>query len=196
MQYNNNLIEINKNSFDVEIDLLYASKNNFTGKIIYKPNCKCYLHKDAARKLQLACNFSNQFGYRLKITDAFRPMEAQHTLWNHTPDANYVSDPNKKNPQIPHCRGGAIDLTLLDTTGKELNMGTKVDEFSHLSTINGMTQLNSEEIRNRCILTGIMVLAGWDYYEHEWWHYQLPNLFTNNTYPIIYNSDLEESMLI
>ena len=43
----------------------------------------------------------------------------------------FVSDP--KTGSTPHCRGVAIDLTLVDESGKELDMGTDFDEFSELA---------------------------------------------------------------
>ena len=44
------LIEINKNKFDVAIDLKYAGKDNIVGKKIFLEN-KCLLHPEAASKL-------------------------------------------------------------------------------------------------------------------------------------------------
>ena len=40
------LIKITKKKYPIEIDLLYATKKNFTGKQINKKK-DCYLHKEA-----------------------------------------------------------------------------------------------------------------------------------------------------
>ena len=38
--------------------------------------------------------------------------------------------------------------------------------------------------KNRLILLGIMTAAGWDYYENEWWHYQLHD---SKKWPLVSN---------
>ena len=43
---NQNFIKVNQNQLDVDIDLRYASKNNFTGNKIYFSE-SCFLHKIA-----------------------------------------------------------------------------------------------------------------------------------------------------
>ena len=61
-------------------------------------------------------------GWRLRIYDAFRPIEAQWALWRAAPGSPYVADPRKGGP---HTRGVALDLTLLDGAGIPLDMGGK-----------------------------------------------------------------------
>src|SRR3546814_18781361 len=100
--------------------------------------------------------------------DAFRPVEAQWALWNHTPDPNYVADPRKGGP---HTRGAAVDLTLL-RDGAPLDMGTAFDCLHPLSH-HGVTDIAPEAQRNRLTLLGVMTAGGWDFYRNEWWHSQL-----------------------
>ena len=47
------LIEITEEKYEVNIELSYAKSDNFTGKKIYKKN-RCFIHKDALPKLELA----------------------------------------------------------------------------------------------------------------------------------------------
>ncbi len=119
------LIEIKPPNFNVNLDIRYATKNNFTGKPIYS-NTRCYLIEKAAKKLKKAIKIACQLNYKLKIYDAYRPEEAQYKLWKYNPDPNFLSDPKKGSP---HTRGIALDLTLLDSNMNELDMGTKFDEF-------------------------------------------------------------------
>ncbi len=172
------LIRIEKPQFDVELEIVYASPDNFTGAPIYRHNA-CYLHIDAAACLQRAVKLAKELGYRLKIFDGFRPHEAQWVLWNHTPDPNFISNP--ETGSMPHCRGVAVDLTLIDRNGRELDMGTPFDSLTPLSH-HGVTEIMEEAQRNRFILLGIMTASGWDFYRNEWWHYQL---FQSRSYPII-----------
>lgn len=164
------LTEIKKPEFDVEIYIAYATNDNFTSKPVYAKQ-KCFLHPVAAEKLQTAIGYAAEIGYRFKIFDAYRPTEAQFKLWEHTPDPNFLANPNSGSP---HSRGVAIDLTLIDIDGNELDMGTAFDEFDPKS-YHSSKKISAEAQKNRRILLGIMTAAGWDWYDNEWWHYQLAN---------------------
>jgi len=69
-------------------------------------------------------------------------------------------------------RGIAVDLTLTDGDGVDLEMGTPFDDFTDKAH-HGNTAISAEAQRNRMTLLGIMTAAGWDRYDYEWWHYQL-----------------------
>lgn len=161
-------VEITRFEFDVEIELAYATDQNFMGVPIYRRN-SCFLHPETASLLLRAIKLAAPLGLRLKILDGFRPTEAQWALWTHTPDANFVADPRLGSP---HSRGAAIDLTLLDSSGTELDMGTRFDDFSNRAH-HGSQEISPIAQRNRALLLGLMTMSGFDYYQLEWWHYQL-----------------------
>ena len=181
------LIEITKETHGVELDIAYATKNNFTGAPIYGRSC-CFLRKEAEVCLTKAKRSAQSLGLKIKIFDAFRPSEAQWVLWNHTPDPNFLADPRRGSP---HSRGIAVDLTLIDKTGKDLEMGTDFDTFDHRSH-HGNIDVSSEAHHNRHLLMGIMTLAGWDFYKNEWWHYQLHN---THEFPLLSDSVLVEGIM-
>lgn len=181
------LIKITEDSHGVELDIAYATKNNFTGAPVYERN-NCFLRKEAEKCLMEAKKFAEILGYRLKIFDAFRPTEAQWVLWNHTPDPNFLADPRRGSP---HSRGVAIDLTLIDENGLNVEMGTSFDTF-HQKSHHGNVDVPLEAQRNRHMLLGIMTLAGWDFYKNEWWHYQL---FNPNDYPLLSDSVLSDGIM-
>ena len=164
------LIEITAKDFNVDIEIRYATKNNFTGQPVYAAP-KCYLHEVAAEHLRKAVAIAGALGYRFRIYDAYRPTEAQWKLWNHTPDPDFLADPKRGSP---HSRGVAIDLTLEDLKGNILDMGTEFDAFTPLS-YHANLEVPAEAQKNRILLLGIMSAAGWDFYSKEWWHYQLFN---------------------
>lgn len=168
------LLEITAPDYDVEVNIAYATASNFTGVPVYA-RAACYLHPDAAAALKKAIHYAGELGYRLKIFDAFRPTEAQQKLWDHTPDPDFLCPPEKGSP---HSRGVAVDLTLLDADGHELDMGTPFDEFVPASH-HGAANVPLEAKRNRLLLLGIMTSSGWDFYRNEWWHYQLFNARQN-----------------
>jgi D-alanyl-D-alanine dipeptidase len=162
------LVEIAPPAYDVDIFIAYATDQNFTGKPVYgRPGC--YLHPDAAACLARAITLAGQVGLRFKVFDAFRPSEAQWVLWNHTPDPDFLADPKRGSP---HSMGVAVDLTLIDQAGRELDMGTAFDAFTPLSH-HGALEISADAQRNRALLLGIMTSAGWDFFRNEWWHYQL-----------------------
>ena len=101
----------------------------------------------------------------------------------------YVSKPSNDTmyPSV-HNTGGAIDLTIVDSTGKELDMGVEFDEFTEKS-FSDYYEINniSDEIRNnRRLLYNAMISAGFTNLPSEIWHYDFGDRFwayyTNNTH--------------
>ncbi len=181
------LAEITSPRFDIDFEIAYAGGNNFTGAPVYgRP--ACYLHHDAAAALLRAIALAGDIGLRLLIFDGFRPTEAQWVLWNHTPDPDFLADPRRGSP---HSRGVAVDLTLVDETGAPLEMGTGFDDFTPLAH-HGNREIPRRAQVNRHILLGLMTTAGWDFYRHEWWHYQM---FDSRRYPLISDRQLERTMM-
>ena len=181
------LIEIAPPAFDVELSLAYASADNFTGQPVYR-HAHCYLRADAAAALSRAIEAARALGLKLRVFDALRPTEAQWVLWNHTPDPDFLADPRRGSP---HSRGVALDLTLLGPDGKALEMGTAFDAFTPRSH-HGDSAVAPEAQRNRLLLLGLMTQAGWDFYQNEWWHYQL---FDARRYALIDDKDLPRPMM-
>ena len=165
------LTKITPEEFDVELYIAYAMSDNFTGQPLYKKP-HCYLHPAAAQALRESVRLAAGIGLKIKIFDAFRPMEVQEILWEKYPDPEFISNP--QTGRTPHCRGVAVDITLINKDGEELYMGTDFDEFSPLSH-HGNTKISVQAQENRHVLMGIMAAAGWDFNPNEWWHYQLPD---------------------
>jgi D-alanyl-D-alanine dipeptidase len=182
------LIPIAPPDFDVDLDIAYATSNNFTGRPVYD-HAACWLHVDAARCLAIAIKLAARQGLRLRIFDAFRPQEAQRRLWAHTPDPEFLADPARGSA---HTRGVAVDLTLITDSGTALDMGTDFDAFTPLSH-HGNTAIADSAQANRFLLLGIMSTAGFDFYASEWWHYQL--FRARERYPLISDSALAEPMM-
>ncbi len=181
------LVEIAAQRHQVRLEIAYATANNFTGRPVYaRPGC--YLHDDAAARLARAVTLARALGLRIKIFDAFRPSEAQWVLWNFRPDPEFLADPRKGSP---HSRGVAVDLTLVDERGHELDMGTGFDAFTPLSH-HGNTDIPAPAQKNRLLLLGLMSAAGWDFYGNEWWHYQL---FEARNYPLLGDDALDRPMM-
>ena len=181
------LVEIAPENRPILLDLAYATARNITGRPVYR-RALCYLHADAAARLDQAVDLARALDLRLKIFDAFRPSEAQWVLWNARPDPDFLADPRRGSP---HSRGAAIDVTLVDSAGAELDMGTGFDAFTPLSH-HASTAVSAAAQRNRFLLLGLMTAAGWDFYRNEWWHYQL---FDARRYPLLSDADLPQPMM-
>ncbi len=173
------LVELDSNIDDLTLDLRLASDNNFTGQQIYQSS-RAVLHRHAAEQLKTAQQVASSLGLKLHIWDVFRPLEAQKKLWDHHPDARYISPP-EDGPRT-HCRGIAIDLTLSrQSDGQLLEMGTEFDDFRELAHHNN-TKITEEALSNRLKLAGLMHTAGFVCHPYEWWHYQLADI---EQYPVL-----------
>ena len=163
------LVEITPETHHVQIDLVYATDRNFTGKPIYK-TAHCLLLEPAEAGLRRAVEIARSIGMTLRIFDAYRPPQAQQVLWDFLPDPTYIAELGRGSN---HSRGTAIDLTLVDASGAELDMGTGFDamvaESEHFHP-----GLPEHVQRNRTLLLGVMHGAGFTHIPSEWWHYELP----------------------
>ena len=120
------LIDIRKFNPNIILDIRYATTNNFTGNLVY-PVATCFVHKKVAEKLNDIQKELENINLGLKIWDGFRPISAQQKFWDICPDERYVSKPKKA---VWHTRGTAVDVTLVNTNGKELPIPSHFDNFS------------------------------------------------------------------
>ena len=111
---------------DLLTDVRYATSDNFTKRILYTSDT-LYARRAMAEQLLVAQRDARSRGLQLKVYDAYRPLSIQRLMWSIIPDERYVADPAKGSR---HNRGCALDLTLCDSTGVELEMGTGYDEFT------------------------------------------------------------------
>ena len=169
MDVDDRLVEITGAGHQVDIDLVYAGAGNLTGRPIYANAC-CLLHRDAEPRLRHAGELAALCGLRLKVLDAYRPPQAQERLWQSFPDPVYVADAAQGSN---HTRGVAVDVTLAEAGGADLDMGTPFDSME-LRAHHQAPGLSPQIQRNRFALVGIMAMAGFLAIDSEWWHYELP----------------------
>ncbi|HLP28168.1 MAG TPA: D-alanyl-D-alanine dipeptidase [Candidatus Didemnitutus sp.] len=162
------LVPLNSVIPNLLTDVRYATKDNFTGRVLYTTDT-LYARHVVAESLALAQGYARERGLQLKVYDAYRPLSIQRLMWSIVPDERYVADPAKGSR---HNRGCALDLTLCDSTGKELEMGTGYDEFTERAAATYM-DLPETVLANRQLLQKIMSDAGFDVLPSEWWHFDL-----------------------
>ena len=148
-------------------ELIYATADNFTGAVIYEFQ-DVYLRYGSVKKLMAVQEELSTMGLGIKIWDGFRPVSAQFKLWEICPDDTYVANPNKGYSN--HSRGFAVDLTLVDRQGNELEMPTLFDDFSGKADRN-YSDVSETGKNNSLLLESIMHKYGFQGYYGEWWHY-------------------------
>ena len=159
----------------IALDIRYATANNFTKSTIY--DCPvCLLRPEAAEAIVKANKTLKSKGLSLKMFDCYRPRPYQQRLWDKVPNPNYVTPPAKGSM---HSRGAAVDLTIVDANGKELNMGTEYDFFgveAHTDNLN----LPAEVLKNRKLLRETLEAVGFKGIRTEWWHFA----YQKKSYPL------------
>lgn len=164
------LTDITTSLPQVTIDLKYATADNITGQPIYCEN-RCLLHPDAAAALARSVHLAALAGFTLLIYDAYRPQKAQLNLWQACPDPDFVIPVSQGSN---HSRGTAVDVTLIDKQGNILDMGSGFDEM-HPRSHPWHPSLSPQAIRNRLMLSAIMLEGGFRGITTEWWHFELPD---------------------
>jgi D-alanyl-D-alanine dipeptidase len=160
------LIDIKKVNPRIIVDMKYATEDNFTKKKLYQSNT-CFLRKSTAAKLDAVQKKLEGMNLGLKVWDCYRPLAVQRILWAILPDERYVANPENGSR---HNRASSVDVTLVDSHGKELQMPTGFDDFSPRA-YHHYQDLPHQAIRNRELLKGLMEKAGFISLSEEWWHY-------------------------
>lgn len=153
---------------DIFVDLKYAAADNFTGKVVYDFS-DAYLRYGTVEKLKNAQDEVMQYGYSLKIWDAFRPVSAQFRLWELCPIPKYVADPY--GGYSSHSKGNTVDITLVNRDGTVLELPTGFDDFSEKAD-RDYSDCTEEEAKHAQYLEDVMQRNGFVPYAGEWWHFE------------------------
>ncbi len=155
-------------SQDFVYDMKYATEDNFLKVKVY--DCaECYLRLKTVKALVEANKKFMEQGYRIKLFDCYRPLDIQKRMWKIVSNPKYVADPAKGSI---HNRGGAVDITLIDENGTELDMGTSFDFFGPEASHN-YEGISRKIRKNRTLLKSIMLKHNFKSFDSEWWHYNL-----------------------
>ena len=163
----------------IHVDLKYSTTDNFIHADVYGDLERCYLRPEAAEKLKRAqAILQAQYpDWSLLVYDGARPHEVQTLMWERLDvpfKHNYLAPPWEGSV---HNYGCAVDLTIIDETGKTLDMGTPFDYFGKEaqpqleSAMLAQGKLTQAQIDNRKLLRIIMKQAGFYDIHTEWWHF-------------------------
>lgn len=161
------LVDIKTIAPTIQIDLRYATRDNFLKRAVYPARARCLLRLTVGQQLAQVQTDLQAQGLRLKVWDCYRPLSVQRQMWAILPDSNYVANPARGSR---HNRGAAVDLTLVDAQGKVLEMPTTFDDFSDRAAQDypGGTATSR---RNRQRLREAMEKRGFTAIATEWWHF-------------------------
>ncbi len=161
-------VNINDYSSDFVLDMKYGTEDNFLKSKVYECS-SCFLRLKTVKSLIDANVEFKAKGYKIKLFDCYRPLSVQKKMWVIVSNPNYVADPAKGSI---HNRGGAVDMTIVDKRGKEVDMGTVFDFFGPESSHNYL-KLSRKVLKNRLLLKNIMLKHNFESFDSEWWHYNL-----------------------
>lgn len=169
LAYEARLIDIRTVNDKIALDIRYATENNFLKRKVY-PAARCVLRGAAAQALSQVQNDLAKQGLGLKVFDCYRPLSVQKLMWEILPDDSYVANPTKGSR---HNRGAAVDLTLVDRNGKELEMPTGFDDFTEKAFRNS-SEASPQAKKNSQLLEDAMKKYGFIPLTTEWWHFDAP----------------------
>lgn len=174
------MVDIQQLDSTIQVHLVYATPDNFTGKTVYTDLTRAWLLPEVAKKVIKAQQLlkSEHPSLSLIVYDAARPLSVQQQFWDlvkGTDQQKYVSNP--ANGGGLHNYGAAVDVTIVDEKGNPLPMGTVFDHFGPEAGTNNERALvakgliSREELNNRLLLRKVMHKAGLTVHPEEWWHF-------------------------
>lgn len=167
------LVELIRLDPTIQLDVRYATNQNFVGRAVYSEP-RVFLQPKVAEILVQAHQSLKTRGLGLSVFDGYRPWSVTKIFWDVTepPKRHFVADPEKGSV---HNRGAAVDLTLFDLkSGKQVEMPSDFDEMTERSYLSytGGSELGRQY---RDELQSVMRKVGFTGYEYEWWHFNAPD---------------------
>ena len=180
------LVDVQSLDSTIGVMLKYSTTDNFVGVDVYGDLTKAYLQPKAAQKLARAQQYlrEKRAEYRLLVYDAARSKRVQQILWDTLKKPLALKPLYVANPQVGsiHNYGAAVDLTIADSLGQPLDMGTPFDYFGILAypskedSLRQRGQLTPVQVANRRLLRDVMRRAGFTPIDSEWWHFNALSL--------------------
>ncbi|KAA6396252.1 MAG: putative D-alanyl-D-alanine dipeptidase [Streblomastix strix] len=177
----------------LDIEIPYSDPNHKLNQFgfVYKKNVNACLYKDLAKVVIDASEVAfTKYGWKLKIMDGLRVVEAQQNMYFAKERNNWPEDLVSSPGLGAHPRGMAVDILPIDAiTDQFLDMGSVYDEFSSRSSRN-YEQLSDEQKMNRNKLDSVMRESAQrnniKLFElpSEWWHYNLEESFYSKYKPV------------
>ncbi|MEV0906781.1 M15 family metallopeptidase [Streptomyces hokutonensis] len=161
----------NKDAGGAELHLRRGVLDRLVEAEALLPDDLCLLFVEGYRPPALQRRYFERYGEELR---------AAHPDWSadriRTAASRYVSPPEI----APHTAGAAVDLTLADADGRELDLGTPMNtnpEQSDGACYTDADNISAEARANRAVLGTALGAAGLVNYPTEWWHWSYGNRY-------------------
>ena len=174
------LVDVQTIDNTIQVRLVNSNPDfNYFREDFYKGLNKAYLQKEVALKLADAQKIlkSKHANYSLLIMDAARPRSVSKQMYEKfkgTKFEKYVANPQKGSM---HNFGIAVDITIVDETGEQIDMGftpffkNDLQIYWQFIKMKVGSSLSDHQKKNRKLLSDVMQKAGFKPLSFEWWHF-------------------------
>jgi zinc D-Ala-D-Ala dipeptidase len=160
------LVDVKRYAPTIQVYQIFATNMNVTGVKLYERDI-CLLQESTLKKLKKAQELFAKDGYTIKIYDAYRPYRVTAFLSAFNKNSIYLASSATGSK---HNRGAAVDITLVDKNGIELEMPSFVHTLNKTAN-RDYPEMTEAARRNMDYMSAVMVACGFSIYEYEWWHY-------------------------
>ena len=159
------LVDVMAELPELEYYIIFATPYNFTGRTLYARDL-CLMQAGTVEKLRNAQEIFSQDGYTIKVYDTYRPSSVSGILYDIIGDPMYIAPRGTS----VHNRAAAIDMTLVDASGRELAMPSPMHTFNRTSHRDS-SEMSVEARSNMEYMTSVMRRCGFTTVQSEWWHF-------------------------
>lgn len=173
------LVDVRKYDDTIAAEYIKKDMLGYTGEVIY-------IRDTLAQKIAKVERGLKKEGYRLKVVYGYRHPEVQKKYFMTRQEALKHEYPQLSTQELDkfthsfvaipdvagHPAGAALDLTITDTSGNYIDMGTGIADYSNPEKIITYAEgLTPSQIEHRKLLHDLMVREGFAPYYGEWWHF-------------------------
>ncbi len=155
--------------YDLVVAMKLSTSDTSIGEPFYHLNL-AMVQYDIIPMIKKAVELFRKDGYTMVICDAYRPTSVQQRWFDVVKVHKWVANPSIGMGGI-HDRGTALDITLIDKDGNELEFPTPMHTFTEESARNSKKMTDTARA-NMNYMKDIMVKCGFTYINSEWWHFQ------------------------
>ena len=160
---------IDLSDYDVIVSMQLSTPETTIKEPFYHRNL-CLVQYDLLPKVMEAIELLREDGYTMVIYDAYRPTSVQQRWFDVVRQHKWVADPSRGMGGV-HDRGTALDISIVDSKGKLIEMPTPMHTFTEAASRLSTTMTDTAR-KNMNYLREVMVSCGFDIINSEWWHFQ------------------------
>jgi zinc D-Ala-D-Ala dipeptidase len=174
------LVNVNNIDSTIQVDLVNSDpQKNYFRENYYDGLNKCYLRKEVAAKLSQAQKLlkAHHPELSLQTLDCARPRSVSAKMYEKMKGTRYEKYVANPKTGSMHNYGIAVDITIVDSSGKELDMGftpfrkSDMSIYWQFAKMKLGKKLTKQQKANLQLLASTMKSSGFIPLSHEWWHF-------------------------